>query len=159
RDTHMADALDLVAEHLGKDGVPAKVVVWAHNSHVGDARATEMLDTGELTLGQLARQRHPHEVALVGFTTYTGTVVAATDWDGPAVTERVRPGLPGSWEELLHEVGLPRFYLTGSDMRHEIGDGVVRLQRAIGVVYRPETERRSHYLNAKLAEEFDLVIH
>ena len=158
RDTHMADTLDLLADHLG-DGAPAKLIVWAHNSHVGDARATEMGDDGQLTLGQIARQRHPGDVALVGFTTHEGTVIASHDWDEPAERKRVRSSLPGSWEELMHEASLPRFYLTASDMKRVIGDGVERLQRAIGVVYRPQTERRSHYLHARLADEFDIVIH
>ena len=158
RDTHMADTLDMLANHLG-DGEPAKLIVWAHNSHVGDARATEMGDAGQLTLGQLARQRHPNDVALIGFTTHAGTVIAADDWDEPGERKRVRPGLPGSWEELLHEAELPRFFMTAADMKRVIGDGAERLQRAIGVVYRPDTERRSHYLHARLAEQFDLVIH
>ena len=158
RDTHMADTLDLLAGHLG-DGEPAKLIVWAHNSHVGDARATEMGDDGEITLGQIARQRHPGEVALVGFTTHEGSVIAAHDWDEPAERKRVRPSLPGSWEELLHESGMPRFYMTASDMKRVIGEYAERLQRAIGVVYRPQTERRSHYHHARMADEFDIVIH
>jgi len=158
RDTHMADTVDLLAEHLG-DGAPAKLIIWAHNSHVGDARATEMGDDGQITLGQILRQRHPNETALVGMTTHTGAVLAAYDWDDPGERERVRPSLPGSWEELFHETELPRFYATSAQLRRAIGDQVDRLQRAIGVVYRPETERRSHYLHARLADEFDVVIH
>jgi erythromycin esterase-like protein len=158
RDTHMADTLDMLANHLG-DGAPARLIVWAHNSHVGDARATEMGDDGQLTLGQIARQRHPGDVALIGFTTHEGSVIAADDWDEPAQHMRVRPSLPGSWEELLHEAGLSRFYMTSADMKAVIGPRVERLQRAIGVVYRPSTERRSHYLHARLADELDIVIH
>ena len=158
RDTHMADTLDSLAQHLG-DGAPAKLVVWAHNSHVGDARATEIGDDGQLTLGQLVRQRHPDEVALVGFTTHAGTVIAADDWDEPPERKRVRPALPGSWEELFHAAELPRFFLTSAAVRRVIGERAERLERAIGVVYRPETERRSHYFHARLAEQFDLVIH
>jgi erythromycin esterase-like protein len=154
----MADTLDMLADHLGEDA-PAKLIVWAHNSHVGDARATEMGDGGEVTLGQLARQRHPREVALVGFTTHSGSVIAADDWDEPAQRMRVRPGLPGSWEELFHEAGVPTFYVRSGDMNAVIGERVERIQRAIGVVYRPETERRSHYLHARLADAFDIVIH
>jgi erythromycin esterase-like protein len=158
RDTHMADTLDLLADHLGQ-GAPAKLVVWAHNSHVGDARATEMGDDGQLTLGQLLRGRHPREVALVGFTTYEGTVIAADDWDEPARLMRVRPALADSWEALFHEVGIARFFATSADLRRAIGDRVERLERAIGVVYRPDTERRSHYLHARLVDQFDLVVH
>jgi erythromycin esterase-like protein len=159
RDTHMADTLDMIAAHLGSDGAPAKLVVWAHNSHVGDARATEMGRNGELTLGQLVRERHPNESALVGFTTYDGSVIAADDWDEPPRLHIVRPGLPGSWEELFHEAECPRFYVTSGAMKRVVGENAERLHRAIGVVYRPDTERRSHYLHSRLADEFDIVIH
>ena len=158
RDTHMADTLELLGTHLG-NGEPAKLIVWAHNSHVGDARATEMGDDGQLTLGQLARQRYPGEVALVGFTTHDGNVIASDDWEEPAQRKRVQPSLPGSWEQLFHDAALTRFYVTSADMKRAIGDGIERLQRAIGVIYRPQTERRSHYLHARLADEFDVVIH
>jgi erythromycin esterase-like protein len=158
RDTHMADTIDFVADHLG-DGAPAKLIVWAHNSHVGDARATEMGDDGQVTLGQLARQRHPSEVALVGFTTHEGSVIAAGDWEEPMERMRVRPSLPGSWEELFHESGKDRFFVTSGQLNAVVGEHVERLQRAIGVVYMPSTERRSHYLHARLADEFDVVIH
>jgi erythromycin esterase-like protein len=159
RDTHMADTVDLLAEHLGRDGAPAKLVIWAHNSHVGDARATEMGEDGQVTLGQILRQRHPNETALVGMTCHRGHVIAAYDWEEAAERERVRPALPGSWEELFHDTELPRFYVTAAQLRRVVGDHVDRLQRAIGVVYRPETERRSHYLHARLADEFDVIIH
>lgn len=159
RDTHMADTVDLLADHLGGDGEPAKLVIWAHNSHVGDARATEMGEDGQVTLGQILRQRHPNEAALVGMTTHRGHVIAAYDWEEPAERERVRPALPGSWEELFHETELPRFFVTAAQLRRAVGESADRLQRAIGVVYRPETERRSHYLHARLADEFDVVIH
>jgi erythromycin esterase-like protein len=145
RDTHMADTLDALAAR-------GKVIVWAHNSHVGDARATAMGDGGEITLGQLARLRH--RVALVGFTTYDGTVACARDWDEPVYIERVRPALPGSWEQMFHQVGLPRFAVAASEL-----PAGAHLHRAIGVVYRPETERRSHYFAARMREQFDLVIH
>jgi erythromycin esterase-like protein len=158
RDTHMADTVDMIASHIG-GGVPAKVIVWAHNSHVGDARATEMGDDGQITLGQLLRERHPGETALVGFTCHEGAVVAAHDWDEPAEKKRVRPSLPESWESLFHDAEASRFYLLGSDLKRAVGEGVERIQRAIGVIYRPETERRSHYFNARLADELDIVIH
>lgn len=159
RDTHMADTIDALAQHLGTEGEPARVVVWAHNSHVGDARATEMGEAGQLTLGQLMRLRHPDHVALVGFTTHHGTVACAHDWDQPGTRERVRPGLPGSWEGVFHEVGLPRFALAAAQLREVVGDHGERLHRAIGVVYRPETERRSHYYHARLADQYDVIIH
>jgi erythromycin esterase-like protein len=118
-----------------------------------------MGDDGQLTLGQILRQRHPGETALVGFTTHSGTVVAAADWDEPAARKRIRPSLPGSWEELFHEAEIPCFFLMSADLTRVIGDDVERLQRAIGVVYMPQTERRSHYLHARIAREFDIVIH
>jgi len=158
RDTHMADTVDLLANHLG-DGEPAKLILWAHNSHVGDARATELGDDGHLTLGQVLRQRHRSETALVGFTTHAGTVIAASSWDEPAQRKRVRPSLPGSWEELFHEADIPQFYLLAADLERVVGESAERLQRAIGVVYVAQTERRSHYLHARLADEFDVVIH
>ena len=159
RDTHMADTLDLIADQLGSGGQAAKVVVWAHNSHVGDARATAKGASGQLSLGQLMRQRHPDEVALIGFTTHTGTVECASDWEQPGKRERVRPSLPGSWEELFHEAHLPRFLVTASELEHAVGERAERLHRAIGVVYRPQSERRSHYYDARLAEQYDLIVH
>jgi erythromycin esterase-like protein len=158
RDTHMADTVDMVAAHVGR-GAPAKLILWAHNSHVGDARATEMGDDGQITLGQLMRERHPGETALVGFSTHEGAVVAAHDWDELPEKKRVRPSLPGSWEHLFHQAESSRFYLLGSDLKRAVGENAVRLQRAIGVIYRPETERQSHYFHSRLADELDLVIH
>jgi erythromycin esterase-like protein len=159
RDTHMADTLDLLADHLGTKDQPAGLVVWAHNAHVGDARATAMADSGEVTLGQLMRQRHPGEVALVGMTTYTGSVRCAHDWDDAAIAEPLLPSLPGSWEELFHQVGAQRFYVTAAALRRNVGEREDRLHRTIGVVYRPEADRERHYYHARLADEFDLVIH
>lgn len=159
RDTHMADTVDLLADQLGRGGRPARLVVWAHNAHVGDARATAMTDRGELTLGQLMRQRHPGEVALIGMTTHTGSVRCAHDWDEPAVPAHLLPSLPGSWEQLFHDAGVQRFYVTAPSLTRLVGERALRLHRAIDVVYRPETERRSHYYPARLAEQFDIVIH
>lgn len=160
RDRHMADTLDRLVAHLGRHDHTGKVVVWAHNSHVGDARATEAARRGELTLGQLARERHGANAVLVGFTTYAGTVTAASDWDAVAERKRVRPALPGSTEELLHATGLPAFLLP---RLRETGAGAAlrepRLERAIGVIYRPETERRSHYFEASPSQQFDAVVH
>jgi erythromycin esterase-like protein len=149
RDTHMADTLDALAEHLDRP-----TVVWAHNSHLGDARATEMGRWGERNLGQLVRERHPGRSLLVGFSTYEGTVTAASDWGEPAERKRVRPGLDGSWEAYFHELG-DDFALAADEpvLREQ------RLQWAIGVIYRPESERQSHYLEAVPAEQFDLLIH
>jgi erythromycin esterase-like protein/predicted phosphoribosyltransferase len=161
RDRHMADTVDALAEHLRRSrGSEARIVVWAHNSHVGDARATEVGSQGELTVGQLLRQRHAGDCRLVGFTTHTGTVTAADDWNGPAERKQVRPALPGSVEALLHEAGPDQFMLSlrpGSQAVEPLR--AARLERAIGVVYRPDTERQSHYFHARVADQFDAVIH
>jgi erythromycin esterase-like protein/predicted phosphoribosyltransferase len=161
RDRHMADTLDALAGHLGRQrGTPAKIVVWAHNSHLGDARATETAALGELDVGQLARERHPGDCRLIGFTTYTGTVTAASDWEGPAERKSVRPALADSVEELLHEAGEKEFLLDFAAAPRSadvLRSG--RLERAIGVIYRPETERQSHYFRARVADQFDAVIH
>ncbi len=157
RDHHMADTLGALRDHLGG----ARIVVWAHNSHVGDARATEMADDGQLTLGQLARERFGGETRLIGFSTYTGTVTAASRWGGPAERKRVRPGLPGSVEELFHDVGRPEFAVVMRDDGRVVADPLadVRLNRAIGVIYSPATERQSHYFDVRPADQFDAMIH
>lgn len=159
RDRHMAETLDALIEHLRQRQQP-KMVVWAHNSHLGDARATEMGEHGELNVGQLVRERHFAEAVLIGFTTYSGTVTAASDWERPAERKRVRPALVGSVEALFHEAKVPRFMLNlraedeSTELLHE-----AMLERAIGVVYLPETERLSHYFQARVAEQFDAIIH
>jgi erythromycin esterase-like protein len=160
RDTHMVETVDALVSYYARRGRDPKLVIWAHNSHLGDARATEMGKRGELNVGQLVRQKHPNEAILVGFTTYTGTVTAAHDWDDPGEQRRVRPALSNSYEHGFHEAGVPRFFL-------DLGDGAAktelmsepRLERAIGVVYRPETERVSHYFLADMRRQFDAVYH
>ena len=141
---HMADTLDALVAHLERRGGRPKVVVWAHNSHLGDARATEMGDRGELNLGQLVRERYGHDAVLVGFTTYTGTVTAASDWDEPAERKRVRPALRGELRGAVPRRRARRdFFLDlrgDSDAAGRACDEP-RLERAIGVIYRPETER------------------
>ena len=161
RDRHMAETLDALVAHLDQQsGRRTKAVVWAHNSHLGDARATEMGDSGELNLGQLVRERYGREAILVGFSTHRGTVTAASDWGGAAERKWVRPALQGSYEELFHEVGLPRFLLSlRDDSAAAQGLRKPRLERAIGVIYRPQTERTSHYFHAQLPEQFDIVLH
>jgi erythromycin esterase-like protein len=161
RDTHMADTLDALAQHLGAAGERgAKVVVWAHNSHVGDARATELGGAGELNIGQLTRDRHAGETVLIGFSTYEGSVTAAYDWGEPAERKRVRPGLPGSYERLFHDVGVRRFLLLSRELGELTGSlREPRLERAIGVIYRPDTERQSHYFHCRLPDQFDAVMH
>lgn len=160
RDRHMVETLDELTRHLDHaTGRPTRVVVWDHNSHLGDPRATEMGEQGEWNVGQLVRELHGAETVNVGFTTHDGTVTAASDWDEPAERKRVRPALPGSYEALFHEVGLPRFLLClrDGDLAGPLREP--RLERAIGVVYRPETERQSHYFHARLADQFDAVLH
>jgi erythromycin esterase-like protein len=161
RDTHMAETLEALHRHLLKTNSDARIVVWAHNSHLGDARATEMgRRRGELNLGQLVRERHGREACNVGFSTYTGTVTAASDWDAPSETKRVRPGLEASYESLFHSYGMPRFLLWLEEpARLPAAIREERLQRAIGVIYRPETERLSHYFQARVASQFDAMIH
>jgi erythromycin esterase-like protein len=160
RDTHMVDTLDNLMQHLEQQGEWPKVILWAHNSHLGDARATQMGERGELNVGQLVRERHGRECVLVGFTTYTGTVTAASDWGEAAERKRVRPGLDDSYEALFHEAGIPNFLLMIRRNR-ELVEQLKRphLERAIGVIYRPDTERWSHYFHASLSQQFDAVIH
>ena len=154
RDTHMADTIDALASYLRQRTGGAKIVVWEHNSHLGDARATEMGKGGELNVGQLIRERHGDDARLIGFTTYTGTVTAASDWDGPAERKNVRPALSGSYEELFHRVGVPNFWLKPGRQHVD-----ARLERAIGVIYLSQTERASHYFHASLTHQFDAIIH
>ena len=157
RDQHMMETLENLANHLGPD---SKIVVWAHNSHLGDARATDMGKGGELNLGQLVRQKYRDRALLIGFTTYSGTVTAASEWGGIAERKYVRPGLLGSWEELFHYVGVPQFILLNRKWPElERVLSAERLERAIGVIYLPQTERLSHYFGAQLAQQFDAVIH
>lgn len=157
RDRHMAETLDALAHHLGTH---SKIVVWAHNSHLGDARATEMSERGELNLGQLVRERCRHNATLIGFSTYAGTVTAASGWDSPAERKHVRPALPGSYELLFHEARIPNFLLTFRG--NEKVAGLLReprLERAIGVIYLPRSERVSHYFHAHLPDQFDAILH
>jgi erythromycin esterase-like protein len=164
RDRHMAETVDALASHLDRRVGRAKVVVWAHNSHLGDARATEMREADELNVGQLMRENHPGETVNIGFSTYFGTVTAADDWDEPARRMQVRPALRDSYECAFHDVGCERFLLNlrevaagNPDLAEQLGEE--RLQRAIGVIYRPQTERLSHYFGARLIEQFDAMIH
>ena len=160
RDRHMAETLHALAAHLDRSFGGSKIVIWAHNSHLGDARATGMGKRGEWNLGQLVRERYPNDSFSLGFTTYTGTVTAAHDWADDPKTMRVRQALPDSYEALFHATNMPAFLLVfapgqpvSAGLRSE------KLERAIGVIYRPETERVSHYFSAKLPDQFDAVIH
>lgn len=160
RDRHMYETIEAIAGYLFQRDGYARLVVWAHNSHLGDARATDMGESGELNVGQLLRERHGESALLVGFTTYDGTVTAADDWGGPAVRMNVRPALAGSVEDLFHEVALPRFFLSLRSAGEALGElREPRLERAIGIVYRPRTERYSHCFEARLMAQFDAVLH
>ncbi len=159
RDTHMFETLVAL---LDSKGDKSKAVVWAHNSHIGDASKTEMGATrGELNIGQLARERFGHEAALIGFGTHTGTVACASDWDGPTEIKPVQPSLPDSYERLAHDSGVGRFLL---DLRKGVHPALhesltaPRIERFVGVIYRPETERWSHYSRCSLAEQFDAYV-
>ena len=154
RDTHMFETLEAVLDFRGPD---ARAVVWAHNSHLGDAAATQMGQRGEINVGHLCREHFGRGAYLVGFGTHTGTVAAASDWGRPVEVKRVRPSHPESYEHLAHASEVPRFLLplrAGSDdLRFELGHP--RLERAIGVIYRPDTELQSHYFAAVLPRQFD----
>jgi erythromycin esterase-like protein len=136
--------------------------VWAHNSHVGDARATDTSERGQWTLGQLAREQFgDEECFLLGFTTHHGTVCAASDWDLPAEFKDVMPSRPDSIERLMHDTGMDRFVLPLHDASPTLAQMLCadRLERAIGVIYRPDTERWSHYFGACVAQQFDALVH
>lgn len=160
RDRHMMQTLLMLCEHLERNYGRSKIIVWAHNSHLGNASATSMGARGEFNIGQLAREHFGERVFAVGFTTHQGTVTASSDWDAPAERKRVRPGLKGSYEELFHETGIPNFWL---DCHATPGISKLlrqsRLERAIGVIYRPETELQSHYFRSSLPDQFDGILH
>jgi erythromycin esterase-like protein/predicted phosphoribosyltransferase len=164
RDRHMFDTLVRALDHAGPG---SKAVVWAHNSHIGDARVTEMgMERGELNIGQLCREAWGRDAALIGFSTHAGRVAAASEWDAPMQVQAVRPSRPGSYEALCHDVGHARFLL---DLRQgpDAGPGASldaglraalaapRLERYVGVIYRPDTERWSHYARAALPDQYD----
>lgn len=159
RDTHMFETLENILEAKGRD---ARAIVWAHNSHIGDARHTDMgAVRDELNIGQLCRQRFGRDTALIGFGTHTGTVAAATDWDGDMEVKRVLPSRRDSYERLCHDAGEPRFLLDLSPGKHDALRRRLaepRLERFIGVIYRPDTELWSHYSQAVLSEQFDAYI-
>jgi len=158
RDSHMFETLKNLLAFHGKD---SKAVVWAHNSHVGNAGATEMAARGEYNIGQLCRKQFGEQAYIVGFGTNSGTVAAASEWDGPMEVMDVRPALAGSYERLCHATGHARFMLGLRDRTDPCGPnglGRERLERAIGVIYRPETEMASHYFRANLPQQFDEYI-
>jgi len=159
RDTHMPQTLEALLAHVKQAAGTARAVVWAHNSHLGDARATYMGTIGQLNLGQLVRERFADRARLIGFTTHSGTVTAASNWGEPAQRMRIRPSLPASYERLFHDVGLARFALLLHEPELRTALHPSRLERAIGVIYRPDSERVSHYFPAHLPDQFDAVLH
>ncbi len=155
RDSHMFETLDLLLEAYGPD---SKGIVWAHNSHIGDAANTEMgAVRDEINIGQLCRDRYGEAAALVGFGTHDGTVMAAHEWDGEAGVMRVRPSLDGSVEALCHQTGLASFLLDMEALDDDLRDALSapRPERFIGVIYRPDTEYLSHYARVLLPRQFD----
>jgi len=158
RDEHMTETLAALCERIERQrGRPARIVVWAHNSHLGDARATEMAHRGERNVGQLVRERWDADAFLLGFTTDRGTVTAASDWGGEAERKRVRRALGGSHEHVFAGLDASMFVLALGPVRQALAEP--RLERAIGVIYRPDTERQSHYFHARLPDQFDAVVH
>ncbi|RYY78745.1 MAG: erythromycin esterase family protein [Moraxellaceae bacterium] len=168
RDTHMVDTIDALATHQAEQGQPAKIIVWAHNSHLGDARATEVSQRDQVNVGQLMRERHPDHTFIIGFSTYQGEVYAANDWDSPGIVKKVRSGLPDSHEAVLHQVsqqaGVEKLWINlQAQQQKEKPDAVLlskeRLERYIGVIYAPATERWSHYLKTRLDQQYDALIY
>ena len=161
RDSHMADTIQALARYLDAlGGQKSKIVVWAHNTHQGDAQMTEMGEAGELNVGHLMRKANDGNSVLIGFTTYTGQVMAASEWGAQGFRMKVRPALPESYSRLFHDTGVGNFLLIfrGNErLTQELARP--RLERAIGVIYKPATERRSHYFEARMSKQFDAVIH
>jgi erythromycin esterase-like protein len=157
---HLDRTLHALAAELQRHGRPPKIVVWANNAQAGDARAADGAVRGEVSLGQLARLRYGAAVRSIGLTTYSGTVVAASDWGGAVQVRSLQPALEASYEELFHRVGMRRFFLpllSGAEVRDVLAER--RLERSIGMVYQPEQERWSHYVGSNLTERYDAVIH
>jgi len=160
RDLHMTNTIDQISEYLLKTTGYGKVIVWAHNSHIGNAMATEFARTGELNIGQLMLYRHWDDVKLIGFTTHSGTLSAASDWGGNVQTMQLNPSIPGSYEDLFHNTDIKAFIVD----LHNIKDTSAffesdHLERAIGVTYSPQSERESHYFFAKITDQFDAIVH
>lgn len=161
RDTHMAETLDHLADYLSKTlQKQIKTVIWAHNSHIGDARATESGKQGQLNIGQLVKEKYGERAVLIGFLTYSGSVTAASAWDSVAERKIVRPALKNSYERFFHDLHIPACSIIFRDnektrkaVPHDF------LERAIGVIYLPQTERASHYFYADLGRQFDIVIY
>lgn len=157
RDSHMFEMLNFIIESYKKKNINTpKIIIWAHNTHVGDASATEFTQRGEFNIGQLIREKFGAKSVSIGFMTYTGTVSAASNWHSPVERKFVRNSLMGSFEFLFHEIKINQFLLGLKNKKLILP---VLLERAIGVVYKPETERSSHYFYANLQKQFDFIIY
>lgn len=157
---HMLDTLERLTRHLSAHQGITKAVVWAHNSHVGNAQATSMSLRAETNIGTLVRQRYGNDCVLVGFTTYSGTVTAASERHAPEERKRVRPARSDSYEYLFHQTGIQQFLVPLRPHRPRlIGLPTQARERAIGVIYRPDTELPSHYFDARLIDQFDALYH
>jgi erythromycin esterase-like protein len=160
RDQRMARNVEAIAQHVAAlSGREGKVAAWSHNTHSGDARATFAAERGELNLGQLMRQRHGQDAFLIGFLTHRGTVFAAPSWGGQGRVYDLRPALRGSYADVLSGAAMPAFSLVlrgNAEAVREIGEE--RLERAVGVIYAPATERESHYFEARIGDQFDAII-
>ena len=154
----MLGVLQAVTEHQARTGQRARVIVWAHNTHVGDARATSVAVQGDLNLGELVRTQWDRSTFLLGFTTYEGAVTAASSWGGAPEDKPLAPAVEGSYEHLFHQLGLPRFVVRLRGDAPEVLQQT-RPERAVGVVFQPSQERAGNYLDARMAEQFDAVIH
>ena len=163
REQHMAATLDDLVAHLDRRGGRAKVAVWAHSSHLGDARATENREERLVNVGQLLRQRYADAAVLVAFTTNRGSLTAASDWDGPPEIKELRPAFPDSYEALFHETQAAGFMIAHREY-DKLPEVLRQLkpERSIGAVYHsetPEAERAAHYFSARLAKQFDAVLY
>lgn len=162
RDGHMTETVELLSTYYDQLlGRPSKIIIWAHNSHIGDARATEMKERGEYNIGQLIREKYGSQVFLLGFTTYNGTVTAASNWGDAAEEKYVNPALPDSFEAMFHQVPCEQFFLSFASHNKNINllGKEPLLHRAIGVVYKPKTERYSHYFYTHITQQYDAIIH
>jgi erythromycin esterase-like protein len=160
RDEHMTDTLERLLHHLARERGRAKAVVWAHNSHVGTADATSMGLRGETNIGALSRHRYGEDCVAIGFSTYAGSVTAASDWHAPEEHKRVLPARSDSYEYIFHSLGIARFWVPLRPHRPYLrGLPVEARERAIGVIYRPDTELQSHYFHARLIDQFDAIYH
>jgi erythromycin esterase-like protein len=158
-DRHLFDSLLMLIHHLSRQVGEPKIVVWTHNSHVGDARFTEMSTRGEISLGQLVRETYGSKACAIGFTAYSGAITAAAEWGGDMEQKELRPALPESYEALFHSLEEEAFSLNLHDPAVRDDLRKARLERAIGAIYRPQTERISHYFYTQLSQQFDLVLH